>query len=209
MISFSDAPQKRCRLNSWSTCFEMHEQRIIDHTRRWISAIVIGLNLCPFARRVFESETIRYVVTAAEDEKALLADLTRELQSLALTPITTVETTLLIHPRVFTNFIDYNDFLDIAEQRLELLGLDGVIQIATFHPDYQFADTAADDVENYTNRSPYPMLHLLREESISRIADDPDELLKIPVRNIETLRATGKRAILEKLKEIENDEKPK
>ena len=187
----------------------MDSNAVIARTRRWISAVVIGLNLCPFARRVFESDTIRYVVSAAEDEKALLADLTRELQALASTPSTTVETTLLIHPQVFTNFLEYNDFLDIAEQRLELLGLDGVIQIATFHPAYQFADTAADDVENYTNRSPYPMLHLLREESISRIADDPDELLKIPERNIETLRAMGKQTILEMLKEIEVDEKPK
>ncbi|MCI0682711.1 MAG: DUF1415 domain-containing protein [Gemmataceae bacterium] len=152
--------------------------------------MVIGLNLCPFARRVFEGDKIRYVVSAAEDDKGLLEDLARELQFLAA-PIAGIETTLLIHPRAFTDFLDYNDFLDPADRLLAELGLEGVIQIAGFHPRYQFADTEADAAENYTNRSPYPMLHLLREDSVSAAADDPEELLEIPRRNIETLNALG------------------
>jgi uncharacterized protein len=183
-------------------CTLMDNQNIIDVTRRWISSIVIGLNLCPFARRVFEADAIRYVVSAAENEKQLLANLTDELKLLASSAITPVETTLLIHPFVLANFLDYNDFLDPAEQRLDDLGLTGTIQIASFHPDYQFAGAAPDAVENYTNRSPYPMLHLLREDSISSIAADPDELLEIPQRNIETLKALGRQEMLAKLKAI-------
>src|SRR6266852_4092804 len=173
---------------------------IIDETRRWISAIVIGLNLCPFARRVFDADRIRFVVSAALDEMSLLKDLTDELTALAVS--TSIETTLLIHPHVLDDFFDYNDFLGVGEQRIEELGLTGVIQLASFHPRYQFADTDPDSVENYTNRSPYPMLHLLREESIDAIAHDPDELLAIPERNIETLRALGRERILQILSEI-------
>jgi len=171
--------------------FIVDEAAVIEATRRWIARVVIGLDLCPFARRVFEAEKVRYVVSAATDEAALVADLTRELQTLAAVPSDEVETTLLIHPHVFSDFFEYNDFLDVAEERLDLLGLTGVIQIASFHPDYQFAGTDPGAAENYTNRSPYPMLHLLREDSITAVADDPEELLAIPQRNIETLRALG------------------
>lgn len=177
-------------------------QNIIEHTRRWIAAIVVGLNLCPFARRVFDGEKVRYVVSAAQNDAALLKDLTDELQWLAAAPMSNIETTLLIHPHALDDFLDYNDFLDVAESRIEELDLSGVIQLASFHPQYQFADTNPDAVENYTNRSPYPMLHLLREESISAIADDPDELLEIPRRNIETLTALGREKILALLNEI-------
>lgn len=182
----------------------MNHLTVIDHTRRWISSLVIGLNLCPFARRVFDADLIRCVVTEAEDETALLEDLSRELRALASTTPSKVETTLLIHPRVLRDFLDYNDFLDRAEGLLADLGLEGVIQIASFHPQYQFADADADAVENYTNRSPYPMLHLLREESVSQVARDTDEMLEIPRRNIETLRGLGREKIREILKQIEN-----
>jgi hypothetical protein len=178
----------------------MNHESVIDATRRWIASIVIELNLCPFARRVFEADLIRYAVSDAEDEAALLADLAAELKSLAAAPMTTVETTLLIHPRVFLDFLDYNDFLDPAERLVRKLGLEGVVQIASFHPAYRFADADPDAVENYTNRSPYPMLHLLREESVSAVAGDPDELLEIPRRNVETLRRLGLAKMLEKLK---------
>lgn len=178
----------------------MDPQTVIDDTRRWIAEIVIGLDLCPFARRVFDAGTIRYVVSPAINETSLLADLLRELETLTAVPITQAETTLLIHPHVLGDFLDYNDFLDAAEGLLTELGLEGVIQVASFHPRYQFADTEADAVENYTNRSPYPMLHLLREESINAIALDEAELLDIPGRNIETLRALGRDAILAKLR---------
>jgi hypothetical protein len=178
----------------------MNHESVIDATRRWIASVVIELNLCPFARRVFEADLIRYAVSDAEDEAALLADLAAELKSLAAAPIATVETTLLIHPRVFLDFLDYNDFLDPAERLVRKLGLKGVVQIASFHPAYRFADADPDAVENYTNRSPYPMLHLLREESVSAVAGDPDELLEIPRRNVETLRRLGLAKMLEKLK---------
>lgn len=183
----------------------MDEQAVIDHTRRWISSMVIELNLCPFARRVFDSNTIRYVVTATEEEGVLIDTLTAELQSLAVAPIQSIETTLLLHPCVLRDFFDYNDFFDVAERLIVRLGLEGVIQLAGFHPDYQFAETTPEAVENYTNRSPYPMLHLLREDSITAIANDPKELLEIPKRNIETLKGLGREQVLEKLQAIARD----
>ena len=166
--------------------------------------MVIGLNLCPFARRVFEADKIRYAVTHAEDERALLKDLAVELEALAAAPASRVETTLLIHPRVLGAFLDYNDFLDAGERLIEDLGQRGVVQLASFHPGYRFAGAGPGAVENYTNRSPYPMLHLLREESISAVAGDPGNLLEIPRRNVETLRRLGLKKILEKLKAIED-----
>jgi hypothetical protein len=184
-------------------------EQIVAATRGWIASMVIGLNLCPFARRVFEGDKIRYLVSGAEDEEALRTDLARELAALAAAPLASVETTLLIHPRVLNNFFDYNEFLGGADRLLAELGLAGTLQIASFHPDYQFAGTDPDAAENYTNRSPFPMLHLLREESISAVAGDPGELLEIPRRNIETLRRLGTKSIREKLDEIrlrQNDE---
>jgi hypothetical protein len=180
----------------------MDKQTVISRTRDWIAAIVIGLELCPFAQRVFQAGRIRYFVTDAEDEAVLATDLARELEVLASSPISCVETTLLIHPRALQNFVDYNDFVGATEGLIKDLGLRGTIQIAGFHPEYQFAGTKADAVENYTNRSPYPMLHLLREQSISVVAADPDALGEIPRRNIETLRRLGREKILEKLRAI-------
>lgn len=183
----------------------MDPQTVIDRTRGWISAVVIGLNLCPFARRVFDADTIRFVVTEAEDEPTLIESLACELQTLATAPIEKVETTLLIHPHIFADFLDYNDFLDVCDQLIATLDFEGVIQIASFHPQYQFADTDPDAPENYTNRSPFPMLHLLREDSIANSASDPEELLEIPQRNIETLRALGIAKILAFVGKGEND----
>lgn len=180
----------------------MNHEAVIEDTRRWIDAIVIGLNLCPFAERVFKADKIRYVVSEAENAQPLLRDLARELEYLAATALTSVETTLLIHPRVLADFLDYNDFLQRGEQLVAELGLRGTIQLASFHPEYQFAGTDPEAVENYTNRSPYAMLHLLREVSISQAASDPNELLEIPQRNTETLRAIGREKILEKLRAI-------
>jgi hypothetical protein len=183
----------------------MDTQAIIDCTRRWIAGMVIELDLCPFARRVFQGDKVRYYVSRAENEKTLLGDLCTELATLAETPLALIETTLLIHPHALANFLDYNDFLDDAEQKAKDLGLRGVVQIASFHPDYQFAGTEPGAVENYTNRSPYPMLHLLREESITAVAGDPDELRDIPRRNIETLQGLGIEKILERLRKVAND----
>jgi uncharacterized protein len=174
------------------------DAEVLEATRRWIAQTVIGLNLCPFARRVFEAGTIRYVVSTAADEQALLKDLAREIERIAVTPIDEVETTLLIHPRALRDFSAFTEFLGAGERLLAELGMRGVVQIASFHPDYQFADAAPEAVENYTNRSPYPILHLLREESIAAIAAPEEELLEIPRRNVATLRALG----IEKLREM-------
>lgn len=163
----------------------------IEDTRIWLERAVIGLNLCPFAKAVHVKEQIRWVESAAEDPEQLLEDLVRELRFLADADPAAVETTLLIHPRVLTDFLDYNDFLDVVDAALESLGLAGVLQVASFHPDYQFAGTAPEDAENLSNRSPHPTLHLLREDSIERAVASFPEAASIYERNIETLRRLG------------------
>jgi len=164
---------------------------VVAATRAWLEKAVIGLNLCPFAEAVHVGNQIRYTVSDAQIPEALLNDLARELQTLAAADPAEVETTLLIHPRVLGEFPDYNDFLDIAEAAVDELGLTGTIQVASFHPQYRFADTEPDAIENYSNRSPYPMLHLLREESVERAVAAFPDAGRIPDRNIETLRRIG------------------
>lgn len=144
------------------------EPDAIEATRRWVERVVIGLNLCPFARAPQAEGRVRYVLTDATTEIALVDVLRRELLTLAAVDPAQCETTLLIHPNVLGEFLAFNDFLDVADALLGELELEGVLQIASFHPDYQFADTAPDAIENCTNRSPYPTLHLLREASIER-----------------------------------------
>lgn len=163
----------------------------IEATRRWVERAVVGLNLCPFARAPFVQQKIRYAVSHACDTDVLLDDLCGELQSLAAAEPDDCETTLLILPHVLGDFLDFNDFLDTADAAVETLKLDGVLQVASFHPHYQFADSEPDDIENFSNRSPYPTLHLLREASVARVADamsDPDEIYR---RNMDTLRRLG------------------
>jgi len=167
----------------------------IERTRQWIAEVVIGLNLCPFARRIFEANLIRFVVDETDEPAELRHKLEEEMRRLASEPRSEVETTLLIHPNAFTKFLDYNDFLAKADDLLRELKLAGVLQIASFHPKYQFQGTTPDAIENWTNRSPYPMLHLLREQSITEVAADPDVLLGIPERNIALLRGLGPEAI--------------
>jgi hypothetical protein len=160
-------------------------------TRRWLERAVIGLNLCPFAKTVVAREQVRFVLSDATTPEALLAELGEELLRLRDTPAEQIDTTLLIHPQVLGDFLDYNDFLDDADALVEALALEGVLQVASFHPDYQFAGSAPDDVENFTNRAPYPILHLLREDSVARAVaafPDPDAIVE---RNIETLRGIG------------------
>ena len=166
-------------------------EEAIAATRAWIERAVIGLNLCPFAKAVYVKEQIRYTVSEARTSDELLDDLVRALRALAETPAEEVDTMLLIHPQVLEDFLDYNDFLEVADAALEELELTGVLQVASFHPQYQFAGTAADDVTNCTNRSPYPMLHLLREASVdAAVAAFPDAKA-IYRKNIETLRRLG------------------
>jgi len=164
---------------------------IIAQTRRWIEKAVIGLNLCPFAQAVFAADRIAYRVSEAQTSEALLDDLRRELRALQESDPQVIETTLLIHPRVLADFYDYNAFLDVADSAVDELGLTGELQVASFHPHYQFADTAPDDIANYTNRSPYPLLHLLRESSIERAVAAIADPAEIYEKNIDTLRRLG------------------
>lgn len=164
---------------------------VIASTRRWIERAVIGLNLCPFARAPFVQQRIRFVVSAARDPHALLDDLRRELLALHAADPMACETTLLIHPHVLGDFLDFNDFLDVADEALRGLDLEGDLQVASFHPDYRFADTADDAVENCTNRSPYPTLHLLRESSVDAAVESGIDTDAIYERNIATLQKLG------------------
>lgn len=168
------------------------DEEVIADTRRWLEQAVIGLNLCPFARAVYAAERIRYVVSDASTPETLLQALADELQHLAAADEAQTETTLLIHPRVMEDFLDYNDFLELADALIVDLGLDGVLQVASFHPQYQFADTQPEDIGNYTNRSPYPTLHLLRESSVERAVDAHPDTERIYRDNIDTLRRLGR-----------------
>jgi hypothetical protein len=166
-------------------------EQIVAGTRRWLERAVIGLNLCPFAKAVHVKQQVRYVVSEATDEEALLADLLHELRLLADSDADRIETTLLIHPRVLGDFLDYNEFLDVADAAVSELDLDGVLQVASFHPHYQFADSEPDDIENFSNRAPYPTLHLLREESVERAVAAFPDAANVYERNIDTLRKLG------------------
>ena len=163
----------------------------IAETRAWVRRAVIGLNLCPFARAVDVKDQIRYVFSEATDAETLLATLVVELQRLADTEPELVDTTMVIHPRVFADFEDFNDFLELADAAVEDLNLDGILQVASFHPRFQFADTEPDDITNATNRAPYPTLHLLREESVDRAVAAFPEAEAIFERNMETLEKLG------------------
>jgi hypothetical protein len=167
-------------------------EAVVATTRRWVERAVIGLNLCPFAKAVHVKGQVRYVVSAATDEEALLQDLVRELHALADADPQQVDTTLLIHPHVLGDFLDFNDFLDLADAALEELGLDGTLQIASLHPHYQFAGTQPDDPGNLSNRSPHPTLHLLREDSVARAVAAFPQAETIFERNIETLQRLGR-----------------
>ena len=160
-------------------------------TRAWVERVVIGLNLCPFAKAVQARNQIRYVVCAARDEATLLVTLLDELKALTLADPQCVATTLLIHPCVLSDFLDFNQFLEVADETITRSGFEGVVQLASFHPNYRFAGTATDDVSNATNRSPYPMLHLLREASVERAVAAFPDAATIYETNIQTLRELG------------------
>jgi len=169
----------------------MSDEDVIAATRQWIEKAVIGLNLCPFAKPVYVKNQVRFMVSHAPHLDGLLEDLDRELDFLATADPEAVETTLLIHPALLPDFLDFNDFMQLAEAAVAEHGLDGVIQIASFHPRFQFEDTAPDDMGNFTNRAPFPTLHLLREASIARAVAAFPEAETLYERNIETLRALG------------------
>ena len=160
-------------------------------TKHWIERAVIGLNLCPFAKAVYAKRQVRFVISDATTPEALLEALMQELEYLRDTDPQVIDTTLLIHPQVLTHFLDYNDFLETADAAVEALDLEGIIQIASFHPDYQFAGTAPDDIGNYSNRAPFPTLHLLREDSVTSAVEAFPDADAIIDRNMATLRQLG------------------
>jgi hypothetical protein len=160
----------------------------IPETKAWLEAAVIGLNLCPFAKAVHGKDQIRWVESGATQPRELLQHLVAELKALDAAEAEAVDTTMLVHPQVLGDFLDFNDFLDVAEGALEDLGLEGRLQIAAFHPQFQFEGTEPDDPGNFSNRAPYPTLHLLREDSIDRAVASFPEAESIYERNIATLR---------------------
>lgn len=164
---------------------------VVAATRHWLERAVIGLNLCPFAKSVYVKEQVRYVVSTATQAPDVMDDLERELRLLEESEPAQLDTTLLILPDAVADFLDFNDLLYFAERLLASLGLEGTLQIASFHPQYQFADTDPDDIENYTNRAPYPILHLLREDSIARAVAAFPDAADIYERNQATMRRLG------------------
>ena len=169
----------------------MTDEQVLQDTQAWVEKAVIGLNLCPFAKAVQVQGKVRYVVSQATTVEDLLYQLAAELNHLHDTPADETDTTLLIHPQVLTDFLDYNDFLEAADALVADIGLEGELQVASFHPQYQFEGTEPDDITNFTNRSPYPTLHLLREDSIDRAVaafPNPESIFDT---NMETLEKLG------------------
>ena len=164
---------------------------VLEESTTWLEKAVIGLNLCPFAKAVHSKGQIRWVLSDATEPVALLELLVHELQHLAAADPETTDTTLIVHPQVMRDFMDFNDFLGVAEDALAELDLEGVLQIASFHPQFQFAGTDSEDITNATNRSPYPTLHLLREDSVERAVAAFPEAGDIFDRNIDTLQRLG------------------
>ena len=164
---------------------------VLAKTRHWLEAAVIGLNLCPFAKAVYVKNQVRLVVSQARHADDLLEELDRELDLLVATPADEIDTTLLIHPTLFEDFLDFNDFLEVADGVVDEHALEGVIQLASFHPQFQFDGTSAEDISNYTNRAPFAMLHLLREASVERAVAAFPEADAIFEQNIATLEKLG------------------
>jgi uncharacterized protein len=169
----------------------MTDDEVLQQTRHWLEKAVIGLNLCPFAKAVYVKNQVRLVVSQARHADDLLEDLDRELDLLVATPAEQIDTTLLIHPTLFDDFLDFNDFLEVAEGVLDEHGLEGVIQLASFHPQFQFDGSEPDDIGNYSNRAPFSILHLLREESVERAVAAYPEAEMIFEKNVETLENLG------------------
>ena len=170
------------------------DDEVLARTRAWLENAVIGLNLCPFAKAVYTRDRVRLVVSQARHADDLLEELDRELDLLVATPAEQVDTTLLIHPTLFPDFLDFNDFLEIAEGVLDEHGLEGVVQLASFHPQFQFDGTTPEDMGNYTNRAPYAVMHLLREDSVEKAVDslaDPDAVYQENIRTLDRLGLEG------------------
>lgn len=178
------------------------EVKYLKNTQNWLQAFVIGMNFCPFAKVPFDQDRIQYLVEESNDLKKMAATVGNAMKELVAIPAEKVETTLIILPNAPLDFMKYLDFVDIVQDFLEESKLEGVLQIATFHPKYQFANTTPHDAENYTNRSPYPMIHLLREASVSRAVDHYPDVYDIPEQNIARLEQIGAEAIKNKWNEV-------
>ena len=178
-------------MNPFPEADTLTEKQIIAYTNAWVEQVVIGLNLCPFAKPVHTKGQIDYFLSHARDETTLAAELRLAMQRLIACTPDSMDTCLLIHPWVLSDFFDYNNFLDITDEILDELELIGVLQIASFHPHYQFAGTTEDDVTNCTNRSPFPMLHLLREESLDKATAALPDANVIVDRNLNTMITLG------------------
>ncbi|MDO9115248.1 MAG: DUF1415 domain-containing protein [Polaromonas sp.] len=179
----------------------MTDDEVLNQTRHWLEKAVIGLNLCPFAKAVYVKNQVRLVVSHARHADDLLEDLDRELDLLVATPAEQIDTTLLIHPTLFDDFLDFNDFLEIAEGVVAEHELEGVIQLASFHPKFQFEGTEPDDIGNFTNRAPFAILHLLREDSVERAVEafpEADAIFDVNIQTLEKLGHAGWQALLSK-----------
>lgn len=176
----------------------LSENAVIAATKSWVQQMVVDLSLCPFARQVVDQQTLRFSYSQACSETDLLASLKHELT--LLDSDNTIETSLLIHPHVLQDFRRYNQFLDLTDGLLRDMDLEGVYQIASFHPDYQFAGTMPEDAENYTNRAPFPILHILREESLAQAISSYADIEELPARNIARMNNIGVSALSALLK---------
>jgi len=181
------------------------QNNVVQSVKNWLQEIVIDLNLCPFAKREWQKKAIRFQVSPARAEQQLLQDLVIELALLKKEP--SIETTLLIHPDVLQDFDTYNQFLSFAEQVIESMNMSGQFQIASFHPDYQFAATKPEDAQNYTNRSPYPMLHILRESSLNKAIDAHANTEQIPQENIALMNKLGAQEMVKRLQQCYYEDK--
>lgn len=187
----ADLPAPSARLDAPTAADAATDAIVVQDMVRWLERAVIGLNLCPFAKGVHTKGQIHYAVSAATDGRELLQDLQRELEALAEASPEKRDTTLLIAPRCMEDFLDFNDFLELADEMLDVLDLGGILQIASFHPQFQFDGTEVDDITNATNRAPYPTLHLIREESLDAAVEAFPEAEMIYERNMEVLRELG------------------
>lgn len=171
---------------------------VVVAVQQWLNDVVVGLNLCPFARKPMRAGQVRFAISDAQDDENLLVDLQRELERLDNTPVAELETTLVIIPKHLQKFDDFNQFLDLADWLMERSDYHGVYQLATFHPHYQFADTQPEDAENLTNRAPFPILHFIREDSIEKVLEhypDPDSIPQNNIRCVEGLSEKQKRVL--------------
>ena len=176
----------------------MTDDEVLNQTRHWLEKAVIGLNLCPFAKAVYVKNQVRLVVSHARHADDLLEELDKELDLLVATPAEQIDTTLLIHPTLFDDFLDFNDFLEIAEGVVDEHGLEGVVQLASFHPKFQFEGTEPDDIGNFTNRAPFAILHLLREDSVERAVEafpEADAIFDVNIQTLEKLGLDGWKAV--------------